>query len=65
MSGKPQLEQWQVNRVLVLKSHQLSNRLIAKRMRIARTTVDRIVQHKYKCSDRVDFSYKPIDAMVD
>ena len=48
MSGKPQLEQWQVDRVLVLKSHQLSNRLIAKRMRLARGTVDKIVLGKYR-----------------
>ncbi len=47
MSGKPQLKQWQVNRVLVLKSHELSNRLIAKRMGLARGTVDKIVLGKY------------------
>lgn len=48
MASKPGLEKWQIDRILVLKSHELSNRLIAKRMGLARTTVDDVVAGKYK-----------------
>lgn len=54
MAGKLKLEQWQADRILVLKSHELSNRLIAKRMGLARTTVDRIVRESKKCDRSVD-----------
>jgi len=47
MAGKLKLEQWQADRILVLKSYELSNRLIAKRMGLARTTVDNVVK-KFK-----------------
>jgi hypothetical protein len=52
MPGKPGLEQWQIDRILVLKSHELSNRLIAKRMGVARTSIDKVVVGKYKTNHK-------------
>lgn len=48
MANRPVLDQRQIDRILVLKSHKLSNRLIAKRMGVHRKHVDAVVRGEYK-----------------
>lgn len=48
MPNKPVLDQCQINRILVLKTHELSNRVIAKRMGVHRKHVDAVVRGEYK-----------------
>ena len=48
MANKAVLDQRQVDRILVLKSQELSNRLIAKRMGVHRKHVDAVVRGEYK-----------------
>ena len=48
MASKPVLNQRQIDRILVLKTHELSNRLVAKRMGVSRAIVDAVVRGEYK-----------------
>lgn len=48
MANKPVLDQRQIDRILVLKSQGLTNRLIAQRMGVHRKNIDAVVRSEYK-----------------